>query len=97
MDFKLITKQDLLNIEHIAKVEEFGNPVSAFRVTTERGYYIHLTNWDEVDEEMATMYKTCTFVYVENDISTVKIYAEADLPADARICGGDVKPPLEKI
>lgn len=92
----MITKQDLLNIPHIAKVEEMGNPLILYRVTTESGYFIHQTTWED-DEELAKMYKTCTGIYPDEDISTIQIVAEADLPADADICGGDVKPPLEKI
>ena len=91
----MITKQDLLNIEHIAKVEEFGNPVYMYRVTTESGYFIHLKMWED-DEAVAKMYKTCTFVYTNYELSDIQIVAEADLPADAEICGG-VKPPQEKI
>lgn len=87
----MITKQDLENIPHIAKVEQFGNPANSFRVTTESGYYIHLTTWDN-EEGLENVWKTVTAVYPDDDINIIQICAEADLPADAEKCG-DVKPP----
>lgn len=49
--------------------------------------------WDD-SEDTANMYKTVTAIYPNEDINTIIIIAEADLPENADICGG-VKSPLE--
>lgn len=87
----MITKQQLEAIPHIANVEQLGNPAIMFTVTTETGYFIHLTIWDD-DEALSNIYKTVTGIYPDDDINIIQIVAEADLPADADICGG-VNPP----
>lgn len=87
----MITKQDLENIPHIASVSQVGNPALAFKVRTESGYYIHQTTWDE-DEDLQNVWKTVTYIYPSEDINTIIILAEADLPENADKCG-DVKPP----
>lgn len=69
--------------EHIALAEPFGNPVSAYRVTTEDGYYIHTSKMAE------NVYKTVTFIYATDDFDAIEIVAQADLPDGAEICGGD--------
>lgn len=69
-------------LEHIALAEPFGDPVSAYRVTTESGYYIHTARMDE------NIYKTVTFLYATDDFDAIEIVAAADLPTDAEICGG---------
>ena len=87
----MITKQQLEQIPHIATVDQLGNPALMFTITTETGYFIHLTIWND-NEELANVYKTVTMIYPNDDINIIQIVAEADLPADADICGG-VKPP----
>ena len=87
----MITKQDLEAIPHIAQVNQIGNPALVFDIVMEDGYFIHFTTWDD-NEELANVWKTVTAIYPDEDINTIVIRAEADLPADADICGG-VKPP----
>jgi hypothetical protein len=72
--------------EHIALAEPFGNPAYVYRVTTEDGYFIHTSKMPE------NMYKTVTFLYATDDLSTVEIVAAADLPADAEINNVEDKP-----
>ena len=91
----MITKQDLEAIPHIANVEQLGNPALMFTVTTENGYFIHQTTWDD-NEDLSNVWKTVTGIYPDEDINTIIILAEADLPENADICGG-VIPPTETI
>ena len=72
--------------EHLASADPIGNPVIAYRVTTEDGYFIHTNKMPE------NMYKTVTFLYATDDLSTVEIVAAADLPADAEINNVEDKP-----
>lgn len=69
--------------EHIASANPIGDPVIAYRVTTEEGYYIHTSKMAE------NMYKTVTFLYATDDLSTVEIVAAADLPEGAEINNND--------
>lgn len=74
-------------LEHIVSARAFGTPVTSYRVTTEDGYYIHTARMGELE------YKTVTFIYATDDFSAIEIVAEADLPEDAVICGGETPKP----
>lgn len=69
--------------EHIADAHPVGDPVVLYRVTMEDGYYIHTSKMAE------NMYKTVTYLYATDDLSTVQIVAEADLPEGAEINNND--------
>ena len=69
--------------EHITLAEPFGNPVYVYRVTTEDGYYIRTPKMEE------NIYKTVTFIYPTDDFDAIEIVAQADLPENAEICGGE--------
>lgn len=87
-----MTVYEIPNIEHCT-VQETGNPVICYTITSNDGWYIHL---NDGDEETANLWKGAVILPTDFDFSWVEIRAEADLPEDAKICG-DVKPPLEKI
>lgn len=87
----MITKQDLEAIPHIANVEQLGNPALMFTVITENGYFIHQTTWDD-NEDLSNAWKTVTGIYPDEDINTIIILSEADLPENAIKCG-NVTPP----
>ena len=70
-------------LPHLANIEPFGNPVRVFRVTTEEGYYLKKPTYDEM------MYKTTGMIYPNEDLTTIQVVAEADLPEGAEICSGD--------
>lgn len=86
----MITLEQLNQIPHITPYQN-GNPAFSFDIEADEGYFIHLTTWEN-NAEIAKLYKTFTTVYPDDDINIIQIVAEADLPADADICGG-VKPP----
>lgn len=65
-------------LPHLAKVEQFG---TVFRITTENGYYIKMSDYDELE------FKTVGWIMPTTDLSTVQIVAEADLPDDYVING----------
>ena len=60
-----------------------GNPVIGYKINSVAGWYIHLPEHDDF------VYKTTVILRTDYDFSTVQIVAEADLPADAEILGGD--------
>jgi hypothetical protein len=66
--------------EHLT-AEPIGNPVRAYRVTTESGWYIRKPTFSELE------YKTTTMLYATDDLANVEIVAEADLPEGAVING----------
>lgn len=69
------------DLPHLALIEPIGDPVVLYRVTTETSYYINTPRLDELT------YKTVTIVYPSDDMTTIKIVAEADLPEGAEILG----------
>ena len=75
--------------EHIAVATPFGNPVTAYRVTTESGYVIHTPKMEE------NVYKTSTFLYATDDLSAVEILPVSELPEGAEILGGNTEPETE--
>ena len=83
-----MTVYEIQNINHCT-VEEIGNPAIGYRITSNEGWYIHLNNGHE---ETANVWKGAVILLATYPFEQVQIVAEADLPADADICGG-VKPP----
>ena len=84
-----MTVYDIPNIEH-CDVSAFG--ASHYRIVAHPGWYIHLpTNEPGFDEDgnPTKVYKGIALLSVNYDFSTVEITAEADLPDNAEICGGD--------
>jgi hypothetical protein len=67
--------------DHLASVRAMSG--NSYRVFTEDGYYIHKPTFGELE------YKTVTMLYETDDLANVVIVAEADLPPDAIICGGE--------
>jgi hypothetical protein len=78
-----MTIEEIPNIEHC----DVSMPTSRrYVLRAHEGWYIHI---NDGDEETANMWKTVTSLMVGQDFSQVEIRAEADLPPDAEICGGD--------
>ena len=78
-------------LEHIASAVSFGNPVSAYRVTTEEGYWIRKATFPE------NVWKTVTFIYEDDDFSAIQIVATADLPEGAEQCGDVTTEPEPEV
>jgi hypothetical protein len=78
-----MTVNDLQNV----RVENFGNPVSAHRITANDGYCIHTTAHEE------NQYTRVIIVPATYDFSTVQILLIADLPESNKI-HGDTNPEL---
>lgn len=76
-------------LEHIANATPFGNPVFAYRVTTEDGWCIRKATLDPL------LYKTTTMLYETDDFSQVEIIPESELPEGAEILGGGNTPETE--
>lgn len=89
-----MTINEIPNIEH-CEVIPMGDPLIAYKLIANEGWYIHLNNGVE---DTQNVYKTVVILILPYDFSIVDIVAEADLPADANICG-DVYDniPLEKL
>ena len=82
-----MTIYDIPNIEH-CDVTPIGTV--GWRVSAHDGWYIHKsTDLPSMDEEGNTTIIYRTYVAIRNteDLSGIEIVAEADLPANAEICG----------
>lgn len=80
---------DIPNIEH-CDVAPFGS--LNYRVVAHPGWYIYQAdNIPGVDENgnPTKIYRTVTILRRDYDFSLVEITAEADLPDNAEICGGE--------
>lgn len=67
--------------DHLASATPMANGAT-YRVITEDGYYIRKPEFEELE------YKTATFLYPSDDLSTVEIVAFEDLPEGYVINGG---------
>lgn len=89
-----MTVYDIPNIEH-CDVATFGS--NAYRIIAHPGWYIYRA--DEIpggtEENPTKVYKTVAILPINFDFSMVEITAEADLPENAEICGGDNEPEHE--
>ena len=76
------------NIEH-CDIETIANTL--YRIRTHEGWYIHKANDlpGGTEEEPTIVYKTVAIVPMTYDFSEMEIVAEADLPPNAEICGGE--------
>lgn len=83
-----MTVYEIPNIEHCT-VEEIGEPVVAYRIRSNDGWYIHLPQHDEL------VYKTVVALRYDYDFSTVQIVTEADLPEGSEIWSNVDKPVKE--
>lgn len=83
-----MTIYEVPNIEH-CEIESVASG-RMYRITSEPGWYIHL---NDGDPETANLYKTAVVLFTTYDFSLLQIVAEADLPPDAEICGGDTNKP----
>lgn len=84
-----MTVYDIPNIEHCT-VRAISDTV--FRVNTHEGWYIHKsTDPNGVDENgnPTILYHTATVIRTSEDLTGIEIVAEADLPANAEICGNN--------
>lgn len=82
-----MTVFDIPNIEH-ADVSAIGT--IGWRIIMHEGWYIHLQDNDPgIDENgnPTKVYKGAALLRTGYDFSLVEITAEADLPANAEICG----------
>lgn len=83
-----MTVYDIPNIEH-CDVAPFGN--LGIRIIAHTGWYIHQQDLEPgIDENgnPTKIYRTVAILPHTYDFSLVEITAEADLPANAEICGG---------
>lgn len=91
-----MTVYDIPNIEHCT-ITTVGT--SYYRIICHEGWYVHLaddpTGIDPETGEPTKLYRGAAILSVNYDFSTVEITAEADLPANAEICGGDNEPEHE--
>ena len=78
-----MTVYEIPNIDH-CDVREVGSPVVMYRITSHKGWYIHLNDGDEYATHI---WKTAVALLTSYDFSTVQIVAEADLPEGAEIYG----------
>lgn len=78
-----MTIREIPNINN-CNIEEFGNPVSAYRITANDGWCIHMEGHD--DNEY-----TRVIIIGANDpaISTIEILEIATLPEGSEIHGGN--------
>ena len=72
--------------EHIALAEPIGNPVFLYRVTMEEGWCI------KPPQAVSEIYKTCTVLYADSDLSKTVIIPISELPEDAILTGSDDTP-----
>lgn len=72
---------DLQNV----RVENFGNPISAHRITANEGYCIHLVTHAENE------YATVIIVPASYDFSTIQVLPIGELPEGAEIHGGNTE------
>lgn len=80
---------DVPNIEH-CDVSNIGT--MGWRVNAHEGWYIHKsTDPDGVDENgnVTKLYFTVALIRNTENLAGIEIVAEADLPGNAEICGGD--------
>ena len=90
-----MTIYEVPNIEHCT-VSAIGTV--GFRVTAHDGWYIHQQEYEPgVDENgnPTKIYMTVALLRADYDFSMLEICAEADLPDNAEICGGDNEPDHE--
>ena len=90
-----MTVYDIPNIEHcdVSMVRTI-----AYRIVAHPGWYIHQQDGiPGVDEEgnPTKIYKGIAILRTDYDFSLVEITAEADLPENAEICGGNNEPEHE--
>ena len=86
---------DIPNIEH-CDVSMIGT--IAYRIVCHEGWYIHKGDDQpgiDADGNPTKVYKGIAIIRTDYDFSTVEITAEADLPANAEICGDVTKPDHE--
>ena len=84
-----MTIYEIPNIEH-CDITTIGT--SLYRIFAHEGWYIHLPTNEPIlgiDGTLKKVYKTVAIMSVNYDFSTVEITAEADLPPNAEICGGN--------
>lgn len=72
-----MTVYDIPNVT----VEEMGNPVFLYRITTVEGYVIKLPTYEELE------YKTVAVFRTTDDLSVVQILPISELPEGAFING----------
>lgn len=79
-----MTVYDIHNIEHCTVTPKANGAM--FLIVAHEGWYIHLNDGDVTAENI---YKGAVGLPATYDFSIVEIVAEADLPENAEICGGD--------
>ncbi len=83
-----MTIYDIPNIEH-CDITTVGT--SYYRIFAHEGWYIYQADNLEggTPDNPTKIYRTVGIFSVNYDFSLVEIVAEADLPENAEICGGD--------
>lgn len=89
-----MTVYEIPNIEH-CDVTAVGT--IAYRIVAHSGWYIYQPENDPstAEEENKKYYSTVAILRTDYDFSKIEITAEADLPENAEICGGDNEPEHE--
>lgn len=77
-----MTVYDIPNIEQCTVTPMASGRM--FRIESHEGWYIHLNNGDEQNENI---WKTAVALLATYDFSIVEIRPFAELPPDAEICG----------
>lgn len=89
-----MTVYDIPNIEH-CDITIVAN--TYYRIVAHPGWYIYQA--DNIpggtEENPTKVYKGAAILRMDYDFSLVEITAEADLPENAEICGGDNEPEHE--
>ena len=70
-------------LPYLANIEQIGNPLMCFRVTTESGYVIKLPTYEENE------YKTVGIIFPTTDLNTIQVLAISDLP-DGYVINGEI-------
>ena len=84
-----MTVYDIPNIEHcdVSKIGSIG-----YRILVHEGWYIHQRDFCDTTDENGNptkLFRTVALLSTGYDFSLVEITAEADLPENAEICGGN--------
>lgn len=90
-----MTVYDIPNIEH-CDVSMVGTIL--YRIVAHPGWYIHqkdIAPGMDADGNPTKVYRGAAILRMDYDFSLVEITAEADLPENAEICGGDNEPEHE--
>ena len=87
-----MTVYEIPNINHCT-IESMASG-RMYRIIANEGWYIHLNDGDETEENL---YKGAVILPATYDFTHVEIVPESDLPEGAVICGGTTNPDHEIV